>query len=111
MAAQKEFFDVLNADVKMFCEFRANNMFYCFDHSDTIAKVLKALIERTNTARKEAVGAKGLAKLRAVKVASELKVEAQQLAVAYDHLSKLTKLIDACVICFHIVCATFLHMM
>jgi hypothetical protein len=60
-----------------FCEFRANNMFYCIDHSDTIAEVLKALIERTQTAREEAVGAKGLAKLRAVKEASELKVEAQ----------------------------------
>jgi hypothetical protein len=37
----------------------------------------------------------GLDKLRALKEASELKVEAQQLAVAYDQLMKLTKLIDA----------------
>ncbi len=111
LTAQKEFFHVLNADVKMFCEFRANNIFYCLEQFEAINKILKALIERTETARNEAVGAKGLAKLRAVKVASELKVEAQQLAVAYDHLSKLTKLIDACVFCSLIVCATFLHMM
>ena len=99
LPAQKEFFHVLNADVKMFCEFRANNVFCCLEQFDTITMILKALIERAQTAKeeKEAVGATGLAKLRAVKVASELKVEAQQLAVAYDHLSKLTKLIDACV--------------
>jgi hypothetical protein len=36
-------------------------------------------------------------KLRALKEASALKVEAQQLAVAYHQLMKLTKLIDACV--------------
>jgi hypothetical protein len=103
LPAQKEFFDVLNADFKMVCEFRANNVFYCFEQFDAITMIMKALIERSQTAKeeeerlKEAVGATGSAKLRAVKVASELKVEAQQLAVAYDHLSKLTKLIDACV--------------
>ncbi len=84
-------------------------MFYCLEQFESITMILKALIERTNNARNEAKDATGLAKLRAVKVASELKVEAQQLAVAYDNLSKLTKLIDACVLCFLIVCATFLH--
>jgi hypothetical protein len=113
LPAQKEFFHVLNADVKMVCEFRANNVFYCLEQFDAITMILKALIERSQTAKEEkkrlkkAKDATGLAKLRTVKVASELKVEAQQLAVAYDHLSKLTKLIDACVFCFPIVCATF----
>ncbi len=96
LEVQKTFFEEFNADMKMFCEFRANNIFHCIEQHEEYNKILQALVQRTETAREASDRATmGLDKLRALKEASELKVEAQQLAVAYDQLMKLTKLIDA----------------
>ena len=93
LAIQKTFFDELNSDIKRLCEFRANNIFHCEEQYNVYTKALDALIQRAQTdSEREAVG---LDKLRALKQASELKVEAQQLSVAYDQLMKLAKIIDA----------------
>jgi hypothetical protein len=98
LEVQKTFFEECNADVKMFCEFRANNIFHCIEQHEKYHKLFLALVERAETAREVSErSTMGLDKLRALKEASELKVEAQQLAVAYDQLMKLIKLIDACV--------------
>ena len=53
-------------------------------------------MQRSESAREDSAHLTlGLDKLRALKEASELKVEAQQLAVAYDQLMKLAKIIDS----------------
>ena len=96
LEVQKTFFEEFNADMKMFCEFRANNIFHCIEQHEEYNKIFQFLVQRTEAAREASDRASmGLDKLRALKEASELKVEAQQLAVAYDQLMKLTKLIDA----------------
>jgi hypothetical protein len=57
---------------------------------------MHALVQRSESAREDSAHLTlGLDKLRALKEASELKVEAQQLAVAYDQLMKLAKIIDS----------------
>ncbi len=100
LAIQKTFFDELNSDIKRLCEFRANNIFHCEEQYDVYTKTMELLIQRAQTdSEREAVG---LDKLRALKQASELKVEAQQLSVAYDQLMKLAKIIDAYVSFFMI---------
>jgi hypothetical protein len=107
LASQKTFFDELNSDIKRLCEFRANNIFHCEEQYDVYNKVMEALFETARTdSERETVG---LDKLRALKQASELKVEAQQLSVAYEQLMKLAKIIDAYVSCRMIT--PFVHKM
>ncbi len=34
LTTQKNFFDEMNADIKKFCEFRANNIFHCIEQHE-----------------------------------------------------------------------------
>jgi hypothetical protein len=93
LAMQHKFFEELNADIKNFCEFRANNIFHCIEqHEQYVGRShpdpplyfcnilrmfnnsLQFLIQRSEICGEESQRATGLDKLRLLKEASELKV-------------------------------------
>jgi hypothetical protein len=44
LATQQKFFDELNADIKNFCEFRANNIFHCIEqHEQYVTQIFHCI--------------------------------------------------------------------